>query len=101
MRVFLTQQIDNSEELRAQLVRVENELTTIRKADADAEKLLEELKEGMQATKAEACRMREEKKIVKAKCNDAEQERDQLKKKLEELLAAFKTQKKELKELRT
>ena len=85
MRVFLTQQIDNSEELCAQLVGVENELTTVWKAIADTEKLLKELKKGMQVANAEACRMGEENEAAKAKCKDAEQERDQLKKELEEL----------------
>lgn len=32
--------------------------------------------------KAEVCRMREEMEVVEAKCKDAEQERDQLKKEL-------------------
>ncbi|RVX18164.1 hypothetical protein CK203_003920 [Vitis vinifera] len=85
MQVFLTQQIDNSEELCAQLVGVENELTTVWKAIADTEKLQKELKEEMQVANAEACRMGEENEAAKAKCKDAEQERDQLKKELEEL----------------
>ena len=85
MRTFLTQWIDNDEELRAQLVRVENELVVARKATADGEKLLKESEEEMQATKVEAHRMGEEKEAVEAICKDVEQEKDQLKKELEEL----------------
>ena len=43
----------------------------------------------MQVAKDEACRMGYEKEAIKAKCKDAEQERDQLKKKLEELRRAY------------
>lgn len=100
MQVFLTQHIDSSAELRAQLVRVENELTTVRKVVVDAEKLLKELEEGMQAAKAETCRMGEEKEVAEAKCKDIEQENDQLKKELEELRVASEAQKKWLEELR-
>ncbi|KAL6325256.1 hypothetical protein AAG906_023101 [Vitis piasezkii] len=89
MQTFLIQKIDNNEEHCAQLVRVESELTAVRKAVADAEKLLKELEEGMQVAKDEACRMGYEKKTVKAKCKDAEQEKDQLKKELEELRRAY------------
>ena len=100
MQVFLTQHIDSSAELRAQLVRVENDLTTVRKVVVDAEKLLKELEEGMQAAKAETCQMGEEKEVAEAKCKDIEQESDQLKKELEELRVASKAQKKWLEELR-
>lgn len=75
MRAFLTQRIDNNEELHAQLVRVESKLATIRKVAIDVEKLLKELEEGMPAAKVEACRKGEEKKAAEAKCKDAEQER--------------------------
>ena len=64
-------------------------MTVVRKAVADAKKLLKELEEGMQVAKDEACRMGYEKEAIKAKCKDAEQERDQLKKKLEELRRAY------------
>lgn len=37
IRVFMTRQIDNSEELHAQLVWVESELDDFRKAAADVE----------------------------------------------------------------
>ena len=47
MRVFLTQQIDNSKELCAQLVQVESELDGVRIAIVDVKKLLRELEEGM------------------------------------------------------
>lgn len=89
MQTFLIQKIDNNEEPCAQLVRVESELTVVRKAVADAKKLLKELEEGMQVAKDEACRMGYEKEAVKAKCKDVEQERDQLKKELEELRRAY------------
>ena len=88
MRVFLTWQIDNNEELYTQLGRVESELVAVRIAAVDAEKAMRELQEGVQAVKAEACRMEEEKKVVETKCKDTEQERDQLNKELEDLRAA-------------
>lgn len=99
IRAFLNQQIDNNEELSAQLVWVENELATIQKATADAKKLLKKLGEEMQAAKVKACRMGEEKEAKEAKCKDAKQERYQLKKELKELRATFEAQKKELEEL--
>ncbi|KAJ9685863.1 hypothetical protein PVL29_017794 [Vitis rotundifolia] len=71
MQAFLTLQINNSEELRAQLVRVERELAVVWKA-----------------AKVEVRQMGEEKEAVEAKCKDVEQERDQLKKELEELRVA-------------
>ena len=89
MRVFFTQQIDNNEILCTQFVRVKNELAVVRKAVVDAKKLLKELEEGMQVVKVEACWMWEEKEAAEAKCKNAEQERDQLKKELEELRAVF------------
>ena len=53
----------------------------------------------MQAEKAEARRMGEEKEVVEAKCKDVEQERNQLKKELEGLRAMSEAQKKQLEEL--
>lgn len=82
MWVFLTQQIDNNEALHAQLVRVKSELTAVQKVAADAKKLLKELEKGMQAVKVEVRWMGEEKEVVEAKCKDAEQEKNQLKKEL-------------------
>ena len=81
-------------------VRVKNELAVVRKAVVDAKKLLKELEEGMQVVKVEACWMWEEKEAVEAKCKNTEQERNQLKKELEELQAVFEAQKKKLEELR-
>lgn len=49
--------------------------------------------------KVEARRMEEEKKTTEAKCKDGEQERDQLKKELDEFRAASKAHKKQLKEV--
>ena len=72
MRVFLTQQIDNNEELRTQLGWAESKLATIWIVVADSEKALRELQEGMQAEKAEARRMGEEKEVVEAKCKVVE-----------------------------
>lgn len=43
--------------------------------------------------------MKDERKVAEAKCKDAEQEMDQLKKELEELRVVFDAQKKELEEL--
>ena len=50
----------------------------------------------MQMEKVEAYQMEEEKKAAEAKCKDAEQEKDQLKKALEELRTTSKAYKKEL-----
>lgn len=57
MQVFLTQQIDTSEELCTQLVQVDSELTAVLIVVVDAEKLLKELQDEMQTTKVEARRM--------------------------------------------
>lgn len=76
MEVFLTQRIDNDEEFRAQLVRVESELTATRKATTNRDKLLKKSEEAKQATKVEARHMGKEKEVAKAKCKDVEQERD-------------------------
>ena len=89
MLAFLTQQIDNNEELRTQLVRVASKLTVVWKATADEKKLLNETKEKKQVVKVEARRMREENEVTEAKCRNAEQERNQLKKELEKLWAVF------------
>lgn len=94
MRVFLTRQIDNNEELRTQLVQVESELAVFRITAADAKKLLKELQEEVQAAKVEAFRIGEKKQTIEAKCNDAKQEEDQLNKELEDLWAVFEAQKK-------
>ena len=99
MLVFLTRQIDNSEELHTQLVRVKNEMTDVRIVAANAEKMLKELQEEVQMAKVEARRMREKKEVVEAKCKDVEQERNQLKKELEGLRAMSEAQKKQLEEL--
>lgn len=64
MRVFLTQQIDTSEELCTQLVQVDSELTAILIVVVDTEKLLKELQDEMQTTKVEARRMGEEKEAT-------------------------------------
>lgn len=63
MQVFFTQQIDNNAKLCAQLMRVENELTTVRKAIVDVEKLLKELEEGMQATNVESTGWEKKRKL--------------------------------------
>lgn len=72
MLTFLTQRIDNDEELHAQFVRVESEPTAARKATVDGKKLLKETEEEKQVAKVEARQMREEKEIVEAKCRNAE-----------------------------
>lgn len=50
----------------------------------------------MQAEKAKTRLMGEEKEVVEAMCKVVEQERDQLKKELKDLRAAFEAQKKQL-----
>lgn len=85
MRVFLTQQIDNSEELHAQFMQVKSELDGVRKAAADVEEQLKELEKGMQAAKGKVRWMEEENEVVEVKCKDVERKRDQLKKKMERL----------------
>lgn len=82
MRVFLTQRLDDDEKLHTQLERVETELVAAQKAITDGERLLKEKDEEIEVAKAEARWMGEEKEAAKAKCKDAEHERDQLKKEL-------------------
>lgn len=85
MRVFLTQQIDNSEELHAQFVQVKSELDGVWKAAADVEEQLKELEKWMQVAKGKVRWMEEENEVVEVKCKDIERERDQLKKEMERL----------------
>lgn len=85
MRTFLTQQLDNNEKLRTQLERVESELVTAQKAITDGDLLLNESNGENEAVKIEEWQMKDERKVAEAKCKDAEQEMDQLKKELEEL----------------
>lgn len=99
MLVFLTQQIDNSEKLHTQLVRVKNELAASRIVVAYAKKMLKELQEEMQMTKVEVHQMGEEKEVAEAKCKDIEQEKNQLKKELEDLRAVSDAHKKQLEKL--
>lgn len=47
--------------------------------------MLKEIEEEREVAKAEACQMREEMETTEAKCKNVEQEKDQLKKELEEL----------------
>lgn len=51
--------------------------------------LLKEVEEEREVAKTEACRVKKEKKVVEAKCKDAKQVKDLLKKELEELRAIF------------
>ena len=67
MRVFLTRQINNNDELRTQLGWVESELAAILMAVANIEKVMRELQEKVQAVKTKARRMGEEKKAAEAK----------------------------------
>ncbi|KAJ9693331.1 hypothetical protein PVL29_012194 [Vitis rotundifolia] len=64
------------EALHAHLVWVESELTAVRKATTNVEKLLKELEKGMQVVKVEVHQMGEKKEVAKAKCKDTEQESD-------------------------
>ena len=99
MRAFFTQRLDNNKELRTQHERAECDLATAQKAITDERKLLKETEEEMEMAKAEVCWMRDERETEEAKCKDAEQKKDQLKKELEELRAVFDAQKKDLEEL--
>lgn len=49
--------------------------------------LLNEAEEEREVAKVEACRVKEEREAVEAKCKDDEQKKDLLKKELEELWA--------------
>lgn len=93
MRTFLTQQLDNNEELRTQLERVESELVTAQKAIIDGDLLLNESNGENEAAKIEEWQMKDERKVAEAKYKDAEQEMDQLKKELEKLRVVFDAQK--------
>ncbi|RVW34412.1 hypothetical protein CK203_092159 [Vitis vinifera] len=95
MLAFFTQRIDNDEELRTQLVRVKSELLLLFKRLEVAKTMLAFLtqqidnNEELRTQLVEARRMREENEVTEAKCRNAEQERDQLKKELEKLWAVF------------
>ena len=100
MRAFFTYQLDNNEDLHAQLKRTESDLDGAQKTISDGGRLLKEIEEEREVAKAKARRMGEEKEVAKAKCKDMEQEKDHLRKDLEELQVASNIQKKELEELR-
>lgn len=89
MRAFFVRQLDENEELCPQLDRAENDLVATQKTVADRAMLLKEVEEEREMAKTEACRVKKEKKVVEAKCKDAKQAKDLLKKELEELWAIF------------
>lgn len=83
MRTFLTQQLGSDEELHTKIERAESVLAATQKAITNGDKLLKEAEEEREMAKFEALRIKEGKETVEAKCKEAEQEKDQLKNKLE------------------
>lgn len=72
MRVVITQQMDDSEELRSNLRLAEGELVASRKVADEEVELLRKVEEGKEVANAEARRLREECETVEAKCKKAE-----------------------------
>lgn len=70
MRAFITQQIDNSEELCSKLKLAENELVAARKAIDEVVESLRMTEMEREATNAEASQLREEGKATEAKCKE-------------------------------
>ena len=96
MKTFISQQMGGRKELRSKLVWAEGDLAAAYKAVTDGAEALRKTEEQREATQAETRRLRKEENAAKAKCKDAEQENDHLKKKLEELWTGFAAQKKKL-----
>lgn len=74
MRAFITQQMDNSEELRSNLKLAEGELADARKATNEVVELLRKVEKDKDAANAEARRLKDEGEAVKAKCKKIEEE---------------------------
>lgn len=72
MRTVITQQMDDSEELRSNLKLAEGELAASRKVADEEVELLRKLEEEKEVANAEARRLREEWETVEAKCKKAE-----------------------------
>lgn len=98
MRTFISQQMANSEELRSKLAREDGDLTVTQKVVADRAEQLRKTEEERKMTNAEARWLGDEGEVAKAKCRNAKQENEHLRKELEDLRAGFAAQKKELEE---
>ena len=93
MRVFITQKMGGSEELRTKLERAESDLAAAQKAATNGAEALRQVDGDMEKARVQASRLREEGKTVEAKCRDVEQENGRLKKEMKELWAGFAAQK--------
>lgn len=74
MRNFISHHMSGSEELYAKLERVESDLTTAQKAAAEEAKALKLAEGEREATRAEADKLREERRTTKAKFKEAKGE---------------------------
>lgn len=83
--MFITQQLDNDEELHTQLAQTESDLATAQKAISNGGRLLNKVEKERKTAKVEARQRGEEKEVVETKCKDLEYEKYRLMKKLEEL----------------
>ena len=96
MRAIITQQMDNSEELRSKLKLAESELVAAWKALDEVVMSLRMTEGERKATNSEARQLRKKGKTVEAKCKETKQEDERLRNEVEEIRAGFATQKEKL-----
>lgn len=80
MRTFITQQMGDSEELRAKLGQVESDLVATWKAIVDEAEALRKVEGEKEMAQAKTSRLKEKVKATKVKGMDADQEIDRLRK---------------------
>ena len=93
MRAFITQQMDDSKELRSKLKLVESELAAAQKTIDKVAESLRTVEGERETTNAEARQLREEGKTDEAQCKKTEQKNKWLKNEVEELQTGFAAQK--------
>lgn len=71
MRTFFTQRLGGNKELCTKLKWAESDLAVAQKAVGDGAKVLKEANEEIKVAKSEACRMKEEREAIDAKCKNA------------------------------
>ena len=97
MRVYISHNMDDNEELHSKLKSTEGELVTTQKVVDERVRLLRKTKQGKEAAEVETYRLKEEREATEAKHKKVEKENERLKQEMEELRVGFAAQKVELK----
>ena len=97
MGAFLAQKMGGNEELRSKMEQAESNLVAAQKAVADGTESLKKAKEEREVANAEARWLTEEGEAIEARYRKVKQEKEWLKKEMEEFWARFVAQKKKLK----